>query len=174
MCYYVFGGDIVVYKNERNLKIYNEITDFDTFMSIFNPLIAEAKAAQDAEGVYILKMVTGTLENQATKTVELKGIGLIDYSIAPLIQVLNANSLETYASCSGLEEEHNEDKSYGYISFADTAKTRAFVEDLCSSDEMVEVFSPSLSKTYFKDSVSIHFDKKHLKVLKSFVENRFK
>lgn len=165
---------MVVYKNERNLKIYDEVADFDAFMDIFNPFIEKAKAAHDEEGVYIMKMVTGTLENQATKTVELEGLGIIDYGIAPLIQELNENGLETYASCSGLEEEHREQKTYGYISFADTATARAFVEDLCSSDELVEGFSPSLSKTYFKDSVVIHFDREHLEILKSFVENRFK
>ena len=165
---------MVVYKNERNLKIYDEVADFDAFMDIFNPFIEKAKTAHDEEGVYIMKMVTGTLENQATKTVELEGLGIIDYSIAPLIQKLNDNGLETYASCSGLDEEHDEHKSYGYICFADTDIVRDFVEDLCSSDELVEVFSPSLSKTYFKDSVSIHFDREHLEILKLFMENRFK
>lgn len=120
------------------------------------------------EEIHGFKKLLGLLPNEALESREIVGVGVIDESIADIIEWLYKHDYSTLASCSGLQREHKEGEcGLGYISFIDNRKNREFIEALCSGSYD---YKPTLSDTYFTNSINITFDEDGLIKLKEFIK----
>ena len=69
----------------------------------------------------------------------------------------------------GLEEDHNDKASLGYISFLDNIKNRTFIEELSQNYN----FMAELGYTYFRETITIRFERDGLLYIRSFTKNHF-
>lgn len=145
--------------DESDLKIKELFKDMDNMKKEAEPFIAFARK-QGPEYERTAKMVFGLLENEAAVTRDVPGIGVIDGSIADIIQLLNDTGHETLASCSGVRTDHdsNWEKKNGYISFSDTIENRSLAVNIADIDR----YTPKRGYTYLKQSFTLHFDEEQL------------
>lgn len=159
------------YKDHRNVEFRSKYKDYADFLKKIEPLLYKAEAIQDDNLIYIIKLFSGLLPNQAIKTEEVYGIGKVDSGIADIIKRMNKIHIRTLASCSGLEDDHKEGcYSSGYISLEDTQESRKFIEDLCKTYEQECIFEPELNYTYFVESIIIHLKSSEaIDILRKFI-----
>lgn len=131
----------MVFVNRRSKeKLY---TSYEEFLKEFQPLLDYAEKTGSAEEVRALKLYAGILNNEATKTVNIIGLGEIDYSIAGVLSWLQKHGHKTLASCSGVADDHGgKEIEKGYISFLDTPENRELIEKLCNTEENEKMFRP--------------------------------
>ena len=157
------------YINNRDDKIIQKYKDLHTFLSKINPIIVQYEEENNHEMANALKFLAGLLPNQAVRKVVIPEIGEIDKGIADIILRLHEHHYETIASCSGLEEDHNDKASLGYISFLDNIKNRTFIEELSQNYN----FMAELGYTYFRETITIRFERDGLLYIMSFTKNHF-
>ena len=162
---------MVKYKDNRTDHICNKYHSYKEFVNDMQPLIDYAEASGDREGVHLFKKLAGILPNEATRQINLIGLGSVDLGLAGVLTWLQKHNIKTLASCSGLKEDHKEDVARGYISFLDCEESRNFIEQLCDTKEKEAIFEPTISYTYFIKSLVIYFSEDGLKVLQNFIRS---
>lgn len=109
----------------------------------------------------LAKMIFGLLENEAVKTEDIPGIGIIDKSISNIILLLNYRGYKTLSSCSGVRDDHCPEwtsEKKGYIAFCDTPRNRAFAVKI----KNIEQYTPERGYTYLQSSFTLRFDEQQL------------
>lgn len=142
---------------------------FEKFKSM-EELKASVEAMKDSvsqEEYELILYLCGLLENRAiSETVLIQGEEIkIDKFIVPIVVDLNSRGYQTLASCSGLQEEHPEEKfkpESGYLSILYDAELLTYLQSKVE-DPIIEVKE---SEAYLKPSVSITIKSKDDTVLK--------
>lgn len=158
------------YINQRDCSLKDKFESLEDYWKEAEAWInyLEMRGAS-CEEIHGFKKLLGLLPNEALKSIEIEGIGLIDEGIADIIEWLYNHGYSTLASCSGLQREHKVGIcGSGYISFVDNERNRELIEALCSDGYD---YKPTLSNTYFTDSISITFDEDGLIKLNEFIYN---
>lgn len=142
-----------------DIKTKELFGDMDNLKEQAKPLI-EYSRRQGPKEERLVKMIFGLLENEAVKTVDIPGIGIIDKSIADIVSQLNNLGYKTLSSCSGVRDDHSPEweSKKGYLSFCDTLENRALAVKIPN----IEQYTPERGYTYLQPSFTLRFDEQQL------------
>ena len=142
--------------NVLHVVISLKASDIFKSMDEVRAYVNSMKSQVSEEDYELLQMFFGILENQGiSETVVLNGEEVkIDKYLVPMVLDLNSKGIETRASCSGLLEEHPQDRfrpKSGYISFGYSQelfdKLQDFKDDMVSIIETECFLTPAISIT---------------------------
>lgn len=142
----------LIEKFKNHHPSHGNVTDLLESMEDVKIFLAWIEPTSSPELFKAMKFVLGMAEQEG-EAVEVEGIGLIDKSIARLVEKLNQKGYVTLASCSGLLSEHppKNEQMKGYLSFRAGDGKEAFIESVAK-----RIGIPvERGKTYFEPSITI-------------------